>query len=365
MCRRLALLIVVAAAVLCAAAAPGGAHEGDPGVVTVLDSITPALPAGVTVQVVSSIAAQLLAENTTSTPLQAVADTGEVFLRVSAAGVEANFGSRAWYESNAPQGRARVPATLGPPRFATVQMEPSWGWFDHRLHPSEVVVPPAVRAAKVRSRLADWTVPLQYGATEITLRGHLEYRPVLGRIVTALASRDVPDGVVMATVDGRLPGVFLRNDTGGEVRVLGPDGELFALIRPDWVGVNRRSRVHLEDSRAKGGEVTAAPSGEGLTVVSNAPTYSWLDLRLRYSEPVVPAEVQRRRRPTVLVRWTIPLEIAGVRTDVTGTTSFVPFDVAADGEAGGNLSSRLTAGLAGLAGVLVLVAVAVGRRRRI
>ncbi len=349
---------------MCATVAPVGAHESDPTVVTILDSITPALPAGVTVQVGSSIAAQLLVENSTSIPLQAVADTGEVFLRVSSSGVEANFGSRAWYESNAPQGRARVPATLGAPRFARVQVEPSWGWFDHRLHPSEVVVPPAVRAGKVQSRLANWTVPLRYGAAEITLRGHLEYRPVLGRIVTALASRDLPNGVVMATVDGRLPGVFLRNDTGGEVRVLGPEGELFALIRPDWVGVNRRSRVHVEDSRAKGEEVTAATSGEGLSVVSNAPTYSWLDLRLRYSEPVVPAEVQRRRRPTVLVRWTIPLEVAGVRTDVTGTTSFVPFDIAAGDGAGGTLSGRVTAGLAGLAAVLLLVAAAVRRRRR-
>jgi len=318
----------VAALLMLVASAPMvQAHESDPAVVTVLDSISPQLPAGVRVQVVSSIAAQLLVENTTSTPLQAVAESGEIFVRVSAAGVEGNFGSQAWYDSNAPSGRARTPGgALGAPRFVRVQGEPSWGWFDHRLHPAEVRVTPAVRNAKVRSRLAEWTVPLRYGTTEVTLRGHLEYRPVLGRIVTAITSSSLPSGVEMSSVDGRLPGLFLRNGTGATVRVLGLDGELFAEFWPDAVTVNRESRVHVEDARAKG---RGSPAGPLLTDpvirVSSSPTYSWLDLRLRYTEPAVPDEVQRRRRPTVLVRWTIPVEVSGVRSDVVGTTSFVPF----------------------------------------
>jgi hypothetical protein len=315
---------VVAAALLTVTALAAGAHQSDPAVVTLLDSVTPALPPGVRVAVVASVAAQLVAENTTATPLEVLDEEGNAFVRISLAGVEADVASPSWRTSNSPGGGPGSTRRTSP-HFVLVTRAASWGWFDHRLHPVPLVI--ADPRSTRRMRLAEWTVPLRYGDVALTLRGHVERRPLLGRLVAEVTSAPLPAGIELRTLDGRVPGLFLRAITGERVRVLGADGEVFAEFSQGGVVANRASRIYVEDSRAKGLSLPdGAPASDATVRVASASSYSWLDLRLRYAAAAVPDDVQRRGEPTVLVRWTIPIEVGAVRHEVTGTTSFVPFE---------------------------------------
>ena len=337
------------------------AHGSDPAIVTLVDSVTPALPSGVVVQVVSGVAAQLVVENPTSTPLEALDDAGAVFLRISADGIDADVASPAWHSSNLPGGAARTAS--GPPRFVRVRMQPTWGWYDHRLHPTTPPVSDAVRAGRRRLDLGSWRVPLRYGGTAVTVLGHVEYRPVLGRLEAEVTSAALPDGVEVHAVSGRLPGLFLRSALPTDVVVIGPDDEVFARIGPRGVAVDRRSAVAVEDARAKGQPPAVVEQGaDPVLVVSVAPSYSWLDPRLRWTEPAVPDDVQRRAAPTVLVRWTIPIRVGSERFDVSGTTSFVPLAPGMASATGRPVAARLLP-LLGVP-VLLVVGVALVRRRR-
>ena len=306
-------------------AAPGAAHESDPGVVAVIDAVVPPLPPGVTVQVATSVAAQLVVANPTDVPLDVLDDAGAAYIRISAAGVAADLDSPAWRASNAPSGRVG-PATSRPQQrpLVSVSRDSSWGWFDHRVHPGRAFVPERVRARRIRVELDRWEVSLRYGGERVTVRGHVEFRPVLGRLVTAVTSRPLPAGLTVTTVDGRVPAVFVRNDAAEPVVVLDADGGRYASIGPDGVLVMDRSRVHLEDQRIKGRDLSFEPrTGEGIRV-STAASYTWFDPRIRVPEEEVPDAVQRAGAPTVLSRWVIPLAVGDERIDVSGTTTWMP-----------------------------------------
>ena len=146
---------------------------------------------------------------------------------------------------------------------------------------------------------------------------------------------------------------------------MGPDGEVFAEIRPDRVLVNPRSRVHVEDARARGLEPRLAPAGGGgFDMASSSPTYTWLDLRMRYTQPEVPDDVQHRGTPTTLVEWTIPIQVGVLRYDITGATMFFPFAREPLVLEPGHDGDRLERALVVLLPVALLAAVILFRRRR-
>ncbi|HVE98274.1 MAG TPA: hypothetical protein VNA12_03750 [Mycobacteriales bacterium] len=360
---------LVAAAITVAAVVSGAlplgvpralAHGTDPNVVSVLDEVVPVPPPPVRVTVLMGVAAELVVTNPTSTPIEALDDAGRAFLRISAAGVEADVSSPAFVESSAPAGRAgAVPATA-PPRFVLLSSAPTWSWFDHRLHPPGLQVPRAAAQARGPSRLAEWVVPLRYGTTALTLRGHVEYRRQLGRIMTALEPTDLPAAIQVGTIDGRLPGLFVRNSSTEVLQVLDGDGATYAEIGPSGVHVDPASPIHLADRRARGDVVTPAPRGTARVRVSIAPSYTWLDPRLRNAGPV-PREAELRTSATTLLTWRVAYRLAGREGELRGTTSFVPFALESDRVDDGR-RRKVAAALTGTA-VLAFLTTAVVRRR--
>lgn len=367
MSRALAVASVAVAAALSLGAPPAGAHGSDAAISSVLDSIAPALPPGVQVTVETSVAAEVVVSNPTATPVEALDETGRAFLRISARGVEADVSSPAFVESSAPAGRAAASPASAPPRFVKLSAAPTWSWFDHRLHPADLVVPAAARAAVAPVRLAEWSVPLRYGRTRLLLRGHVDYRRPLGRVVTSLDDEHgLPAEIRVGAVDGRLPALFVHNPTSEVLTVLDAKGSTYAEIGPAGVEVDATSEIHLADRRARGEVVVPVPGRPRRQRVSVAPSYTWLDPRLRPPGRVVPDDVQRRRRATTLVTWRIPYRIGTRSGELRGTTGFVPFatsggSAARDDRRAGARHVVAGSALGGCIAVAVLVAV---RRRR-
>lgn len=356
------LAVLLAATLLIAPATPAYAHGTDARIVSVLDEIRPPLPAGVLVQVRANLAAQLVADNPTDQPLEVLAPTGEPFLRISRAGVYANLGSPEFFATSNPNGVASRPR--GPDRFVRISAGSSWGWYDHRLHPAGVQAP-ADRGRP--ARLADFQVPLQYGGAAVTVRGHVEYRPLLGTFQDTV--RSLPPGMTAVVLQGQLPGLFVT--VSAALTVLGSDGEPFLRSTGSALSVNTASRTYVEDRQARGLS-TGPPSPTPRWQPVGGRSYTWLDARLRYPAAAPPAAALRTPGPSVISTWSIPVQGA---PPLTGEIRWVPAGSPADeaptdkASAGSAPEPRsswpvLLAGLAAVLAVLGLAGVALHRRRR-
>jgi hypothetical protein len=322
MTRRYVLAAVALVAVF-GVVPPAHAHSGDPNVFARIDAITPGL-SGVTIEVRSGIADQLLVVNTTDTLLEVLDTKGVPFLRIRRAGVEANYASADWYLSNSPLGLAQQPRTPKKEDWRLIARTGSWGWFDHRLHDRARPLTPELRAARSTVRLADWTVPMRYGGRPVTVTGHVEYRPVLGAIRSKV--EHVPNGVSVDVLDGKVPGLFLRPSGKASVFVEGIAGEAFALVSPQGAMVNASSETWQEDQRLRGkppGSTPADPTAIHWQQTGGT-TLTWLDRRLAYAPGVPPDDVIRSGRPTTLVEWTVPVSVGGKKGAISGTTDWQP-----------------------------------------
>ena len=372
--QRSGVLATVCAIVVLARAAPAGAHSyPDPALRTTYDGVTPALPAGVVVQVLPSVVDELAVTNPTTTPLEVLAVGGEPFLRISAAGVQANLASPDWYATGTPEGGPALPPDVardrgrGPARWVLVSRGSSWSEFDPRLHPT-VVVPPAVRAAGKDAVLAVWKVPLRYGGRPFDVTGHVQFTPVRGGFAAALTAQ--PAGLQAGVLQGELPGVFLRAPAGRTVVISGAAGEPFLRLDPRGVQANLASPSWVADQRARGRSVATATGPVQWVPVSSSRSYSWLDARLRYPADLPPADVLRRTSATVVQRWRIPVTLDGTAGALTGTVSWVPRAVAVAQLTPGRSSERpgrATAVGSAVLGLLLVVGAGtllVRRRRR-
>lgn len=316
--RRAAALGLLAALVL--VGSPAAAHEGDPRIVTTVEDVSPALPAAVVVQAQANLAAQLVVRNPTPTVLEVLGTADRPFLRISAAGVEADVASGDFFTTSNPSGAAPSRPATAAARWVRISAGDSWGWYDHRLHPAEVRAPADERRA---ARLAQWSVPLRYGGTVSQVRGRVDFRPLLGTFLVSAAP--APTGLVVQALPGRLPGLFVRNPDQQPLTVLGRDGEPFLRFTAGGVEVNERSRTHVEDRQARG--MAAGPPGPVPAfrlVAPGATTYTWLDARLRYPQDLPPAEVLASDGPTVVEEWEVPARLAGAPVTLTGDVTWVP-----------------------------------------
>ena len=324
---RAALALLSALATLLAVLAvsgPAAAHQADPRVSATVDEIDPALPADVVVQAQAGLASQLVVANPTATVLDVLATTGEPFLRISSAGVLANLSSRDFFTTSNPNGAAAGAPAAGqaaPPRWVQVSRGSSWGWYDHRLHPPGLDAPADDRR---EVRLAQWTVPLQYGGRPVEVRGAVLFRPLLGSFL--VTADPAPEGLVVQALPGKLPGLFLSNPERLPVTVLGRDGEPFVRFGDRGVEVNVVSRTHVEDRQARG--MPAGPPGpvpRFELVAPGATSYTWLDARLRYPQETPPADVLQAQGPTVVDEWQVPLTGATTgQAALTGDVQWVP-----------------------------------------
>ncbi|MDX6225689.1 MAG: hypothetical protein QOE64_2065 [Frankiales bacterium] len=346
--RRRGLLVALVAA-LCFPV-PAQAHETDPRVVTVLDDIRPALPAGVVVQIRSSLAEELVAENPTPTPLVVLGDEDRPFLRISHSGVEADLNSADWYLTNSPTGTGPLPPTAvrgAPARWVTVSTGDSWGWFDHRLHPQRLTAPGSVRK---RTQVGEWQVPFEYGGHRSLVVGHLELVPLLGAFSNTVDP--APPGLTVSVLPGRLPGLFLVDVAGADVVVFGTDGKPFLRLGKHLVEVDEGSPSWAEDQRARGNVVTTAARRPQWHRLATTPTITWLEPRLRY-----PRDLPRDpSKAADLQRWSVPLTVNGRRGELAGLIRWTPAPGVTSGGAGSDKARVFT-----VIGILLLgVALATG-----
>jgi hypothetical protein len=327
----LVALVSLLATTACAAPAVS-AHEEDPHLRTVLESVIPAAPAGVSIQVRRSvIAAEMLVENHTGQEVQVLTATGRPFLRIGPQGVLGDLDTPDWYQSNTPYGTASVPAAAqvpgAPPRWGRVSHEPAWGWFEHRMHPAPVPWLPSPPASGVQT-ISRWIVPLRYGGETVRVLGRVEYVTFRGQYGAVLTSSPAPfDGVHVSVVPGRMPGVFIDNAGAEPVVVVGRGGEPFLRVGPAGTEANLHSPSWVDNLLAQGVSPTVeadAGAPPQWQQVHPEPRMAWLEARGLYPDEIPPADVAGRGGPTVVARWSVPLLRGTSRATLTGETSYVP-----------------------------------------
>jgi hypothetical protein len=314
-------------------APPAGAHASDPAVHPVIDAVEPPVP-GVTVQIATSVTAQLVVANPTPTPLSVLDVNEEPFLRIGPDGVFANKASPWWYLTNSPNGDATIPEDAhpgAPARWEQVSTEPAWGWFEHRLHPKVRHVPPDAARTRETATLARWSVAFSYGEQTFRVKGRIVYEPLRGAVTTRLRgpAQPFPDvGVQLAP--GRVPALFLVNRGDEPVVVTGRAGEPFLRVGPNGAEVNRRSPTWADDARAQGQDLAAATAvvdptaPPDWTPVATGTGYSWLEFRGLYERDRPPRRVVDAGKTAVLHTWTVPLEQGGRRVELQGETVWKP-----------------------------------------
>ena len=317
-------------------AGPASAHAGDGLSQPIFEQMAPAVP-GITVQVAYSANYELLVANATPQPITFLADSGEPFLQIGPQGTLGNFASPTFYASNVPEGLARFPpqARPGPdvaPIWRKIAAQPTWGWYDHRLHPAESYVPPEVLKANKVAVLGRWKVPFQVGEAKGELQGRFEFRPPTGSYTAVQKSSPTPaDGVKIQIVPGAtVPAIFVENLSPTPVVVLGRDGEPFARIGPKITEVNVKSPTWAGVQQALGhdpsdeADATAEPKWQP---VADTPRWSWLEFRAAAPKTDPPKAIVERDEATTVKKWSIPYLIGDQRRAVDGVTQFVPIAV--------------------------------------
>jgi hypothetical protein len=194
---------VVAGAALLAllAAAPASAHQGNPNYRSVIHGVSPAVP-GLKLQVLN-FDDRLQLDNRTGKTVVVRGYQNEAYLRVLGDGtVQVNHNSPAFYLNNDRTSTGKVPANAKPgatPDWQVVDRTGSYQWHDHRIHWMSSIPPQQVKDKSKRTKVFDWRVPVQVGATKASVNGTLFWQPKPGG--------GVPTGAIVALVVLALLGV--------------------------------------------------------------------------------------------------------------------------------------------------------------
>lgn len=368
-------LVAVLVSLLAGTATAATAHEAPPGIRSVVDDVRPAV-AGLVVEVHTSIAPQVVVAVAGEEAVTFLDPDGRPFLRVGPDGVEGDVGLAAFYSLHDPTG-APPPAGAvrddpdAGPVWSRLSAEPTWGWFDHRMHPARATGAPATADGDDGAgpaTLAEWRIPFRAGDVDGEVRGRIVTQPVRGRAVAELDRIDV-DGVELSVLDGRVPGLFLANRSGEDVTVHGVDGEVLLVFGGDgsvranlaspswWAHARASSSTPLPDVAA---DASVPPA---LVEVATSGTFGWLAPHAAFEDDE-PADATV---PAVLRRWSVPVTVgAGAPLPVAGRTVWIPRAVdaeqAAAAAAGGPTGPEPAAIVALLVGTAAVLAV--GRRRR-
>lgn len=332
---RLRMWLSVAVGLAATTAPPAFGHTGEPDLVKpILERVEPEV-AGLQVRVAYSANYQFVVNNPTATELVILADTGEPFLRIGPNGVFGNLRSKSWYDANAPEGLLRFPpeAKEGvdvPSDWKLIARQPSYGWFDHRLHPVERYVAPEVKRSRTPVTLGHWKVPIRYGDKKGEIGGRFEFQPVFGSYRSVLVSPEAPaEGVKVqvapSSSGGGVPALFVENRSPETVTILGGENEPFVRLGPK-AEVNVLSPTWVAIQQGRGLISTAAADAKAeprWKEVQASPRWGWPELRAAPPQED-PAEVAARESRTTVKKWAIPLLIGERRTEIAGITEFVP-----------------------------------------
>jgi len=292
------------------------AHEGHQGERVVVEGISPELD-GIEVRAVPGTFGKVELSVTGPQAAVVLGASGQPILRVGPRGVEANAAAPEWYEDNEPLGIAQAPSSArrgAPARWKRVSVRRSWEWFDHRLHPAG-------------SGRQQWSIPIVLGTVKGKARGRIE--PANGTLSLRLDREQPRTGLTVTAIDAPTSAVRLRNEGATRVRVLGPDGEVFARIGPRGAEVNVRSSVWLATAQFRRRdllETVIDPEAKPqFVLISSEPELIWPDPRLLADRPL-PTVRAGEQTPVRVATWSIPvvLEGGGGRVAIEGSTVLGP-----------------------------------------
>ena len=172
---------------------------------------------------------------------------------------------------------------------------------------------------------SEWQVDLRAGGDAIHVRGAWEPLQGHGHFATRLNAPAIP-GLEVELIEGPVPALFVRNETGEVLSVAGGSGEPLLRIGPDGVWANVRSPSYFTAAAQVIKQVPASadPSAPPhWRRLSTQPLWGWLEYRA-----AVPAHAQERdslgaERATVLT-WRSPMQLSGRALDVGGYVEWVP-----------------------------------------
>lgn len=307
------LSAAAAALVVVAVASPVSAHEEHAlYALTVIDTIPPELD-GVEVRLVHLDSPGLVLTNETSETVTVLGEKGEPFLEIGPDGVRANTESPTTYRSSVPRREVTPPGLKpgGPPEWVLFSEEPSWTWFDPRL--------------RFEPGRQSWDVPVEVGGRAAAIAGGFESLEGHGHFITAIDPPKI-EGLDLRLTQGSIPAMFVRNDTGETLEVVGDSGEPFLRIAPDGVEANLRSPTYYTSGSTaiqKVPPIADAGAKPRWSAVSNVPVWAWLERRA-----AIPTELYQRselgdERRTIL-EWTSNYTLGGEALAVQGHVEWVP-----------------------------------------
>jgi MYXO-CTERM domain-containing protein len=174
---RRALALGVAAALLVAPAAL--AHQGNPNYRSIVDAVTPKV-AGLKLQVLN-YDDRFEMTNRTGQTVTVQGYNGEPYARVLGNGtVELNQRSPAYYLNDDRYADVKVPASAdpkAPPQWKVIDRTGSVQWHDHRMHWMSQSLPPQVKDKSKRTKVFDYSIPLQIGNQPGAIKGTLVWQP--------------------------------------------------------------------------------------------------------------------------------------------------------------------------------------------
>jgi len=156
------------------------AHQGNPHYRSLVTSVTPSVK-GVDVSVLN-FDDRLLMHNTSGkdVTIYDYQDPPKPYAQLLADGtVQVNTNSEAYYLNEDRLGESSVPAGLGSePKWKQLSRSSRFEWHDHRAHWMGKSDPPQLKDKNVKTKIDDWTVPIQVNGAKGTIAGTLTWVPL-------------------------------------------------------------------------------------------------------------------------------------------------------------------------------------------
>jgi hypothetical protein len=160
---------------------------------TYITQVTPNV-SGLSIEVLE-FADRLLLRNHTGKTITIFGYSGEPYARLQPSGAaEQNGRSPAVYLNTNFYANVTVPASANasdPPRWEVVDRTGQFEWHDHRIHWMSPVTPPQVKDTARRTKIFNWSVPIEVGDQPGAIKGELFWVP---------DSSSAPTGAIVAGV---------------------------------------------------------------------------------------------------------------------------------------------------------------------
>jgi hypothetical protein len=154
------------------------AHQGNPNYRSVVTSVTPG-EKGIEVSVLN-FDDRLLMHNTSGQDITILDYQNKPYAQLLKDGtVQVNTNSEAYYLNEDRLGETSVPKGLGSePKWKQLSRSSRFEWHDHRAHWMGKSDPPNLKDKSVKTKIDDWTVPIQVADQPGKIVGTLTWVPL-------------------------------------------------------------------------------------------------------------------------------------------------------------------------------------------